>query len=469
MAKILLIDDQEDIHVFLSEFIEEMGHELTSSYTLEEGLYYSRTGNFDVVLLDLKLPDGNGLAVLPRILDAPSKPEVIILTGTGGREGAKLAFQHGAWDFLQKPFMRADLTFSLSRAVQYRNEKNTPQILKVLNREGIIGSSRQLKGCLELVAQAAMGDVNVLITGETGTGKELFARAVHDNSERAKKSFVVVDCTVLPEPLVESTLFGHKKGSFTGAEKAHEGLVKSADGGTLFLDEVGELPLSTQKSFLRVLQEKRFRPVGGGQEITSNFRLIAATNRNLDRMVEKNQFRRDLLFRLRSLNIHLPPLRERSGDIRELIHHYLARLTQGDDQSQKGFSPEFLEALQNFKWPGNVRELKNSLERAIIAAGADPILYPKHLTSNIRLQLIREPESPEPHDAATASEALRNLEELPSFRDYRASALAKAEEEYLRNLVIRVKGSRDEASRLSGLSGARLYALLKQYGIPRFK
>ena len=214
-----------------------------------------------------------------------------------------------------------------------------------LKTEGIVGASPRLGACLDTLAQAAGSDANVLITGETGTGKELFAWAIHKNSSRAGRSFVVVDCAALPETLVESTLFGHLRGAFTGADKPRDGLIKQADGGTLFLDEIGELSPSIQKAFLRVLQEKRFRPVGGGQEVSSDFRLIAATNRRLDDMARSGAFREDLLFRIRTLVLELPPLRDTKEDLRDLVVHYVVKFCEQYGVPMKSFSPEFHEVL----------------------------------------------------------------------------------------------------------------------------
>jgi two-component system NtrC family response regulator len=229
----------------------------------------------------------------------------------------------------------------------------------------------------------------VLITGETGTGKELFAGIIHKNSARSSGNFVVVDCTSLTESLVESTLFGHTKGSFTGAEFDRQGLIKAADGGTLFLDEVGEMPLSIQKVFLRVFQERQFRPVGAIKEQTSNFRLIAATNRDLDEMVEKGQFRNDLLFRINTMRIHLPPLRQRTDDIHELATAKVNELCRKFGLSPKKFGDDFVRTLSEYSWPGNVRELFNILERAVIDAGGESTLYAMHLPRSLRIQVAK--------------------------------------------------------------------------------
>ncbi len=298
MAEILIIDDDEMMCSTLAALVERSNHRATCAMTLKQGLRQATDNDIDVVFLDVKMPDGNGLDLLPEIENCPSGPEVIIITGFGDLNGAELAIKSGAWDYIEKGFSIKEITLSLERALQYRKEKKeVAQTRKMvpLKRDKIIGNSVALNHCLEMVAQSAESEANVFITGETGTGKELFARAVHDNSLRRHEKFVVVDCTSLPETLVESLLFGHEKGSFTGADKARDGLVKQADKGTLFLDEVGELPMVLQKAFLRVLQEHRFRPLGSNREVESNFRLIAATNRDLDAMVTEGTFRSDLL------------------------------------------------------------------------------------------------------------------------------------------------------------------------------
>jgi len=337
----------------------------------------------------------------------------------------------------------------------------------ILNLDGIISSSPSMKECINLVANAANCDASVLITGDTGTGKELFAWAIHNNSSRADKNFVVVDCTVLPETLVESLLFGYEKGSFTGASTSKEGLIKQADGGTVFLDEVGELPLSIQKRFLRVLQEHHFRPVGGKSEIYSDFRLIAATNRNLETMVENQQFRKDLIYRLKSLHINLPPLNQRKEDIRKLLIYYTAKLCENNNIATKGFSPEFFQALVAYDWPGNVREFINTIESVIAESLDAPILFPYHLPANIRIRATQVSigdgnsynDRPDYDDTSSS--------ELPTLKLYREARLNPLEQEYIEKLMVSANGNIKEACRISGLSRSRLYGLMKKYNITR--
>lgn len=469
MNKILIIDDDEMMCATLSALVERKGHSATCATTLQRGRTLIETEDFDIVFLDVKMPDGNGLDLLAQIDATPATPEVIIMTGFGDPDGAELAIKSGAWDYIEKGFSIKEITLSLERALQYRKEKQ--EVLRgrktiPLQRADIIGNSPALNTCLELVAQSAGSDAHVFISGETGTGKELFARAVHDNSTRRAENFVVVDCTALPETLVESLLFGHEKGSFTGAERARDGLVTQAHKGTLFLDEVGELPMSLQKAFLRVLQEHRFRPLGAAREVESDFRLIAATNRDLDAMAEEGSFRSDLLFRLRSFVIELPPLRKRKEDIKPLTRHFVDRFCEQHHLTPKGLDSEFLHMLMLYPWPGNVRELANTLERTLTAARYDPTLFPQHLSSHIRVHVRRAALE----KGSTESELPvldGGADPLPSLQEYRDEVLNRAEQQYLRTLMSQTRTDIGAACHISGLSQSRLYALLKKYDINR--
>jgi two-component system NtrC family response regulator len=467
MAQILIIDDDPIVCETIAHIAHHLGHEAFIAHTLQEGVKEASSRAVDVVLLDVRLPDGNGLDAVPGIRRAPSRPEIIILTGYGDPDGAELAIKNGAWDYLEKPSSRQQISLTLTRALQYRQQKEAVKPADAIDRKAIVGTGTAIRDCLDLVAQAAKSDANVLITGETGTGKELFALAIHKNSRRARNSFVVVDCAALPKNLVESVLFGHEKGAFTSADKAQEGLIRQADGGTLFLDEVGELSPSVQKSFLRVLQEHRFRPVGGKEEIKSDFRLIAASNRHLDDLAQRGQFREDLLFRLRTLTIELPPLREHLEDIKELVRHYIARFAEEHRQPPKDLSPEFMDLLTRYPWPGNVRELVHALERAFVTALHEPVLYPKHLPTHLRTQLARTSIRKKSAPAAIPAER-RGGDPSPNFftlQQVRDAALADAERQYLKELIEHTGGDIQRACQTSGLSRSRLYSLLKKYGI----
>jgi len=464
MAKILIIDDDEMFCSLLLSAIQREGYDVQCAYTLQNGLDKVRTDAFDVVFLDVNLPDGNGLDRLADIREAPSLPEVIILTGLGTADGAELAIKNGVWDYIQKPSSIHVMTLPLLRALQFREEKSKVKSTVGLKLEGIIGNSTKMKACYELVSQAAMADVNVLITGETGTGKELFARAVHMNSARVGRNFVVVDCAALQDTLKESTLFGYEKGAFTGADQSREGLIKQADGGTLFLDEIGELPLPMQKSFLRVLQERHFRPLGSIKEMKSNFRLIAATNRNLENLSQIGGFREDLLFRLRTLTIVLPPLREHPEDIGDIASYHIAKICKRSGIAEKALSSDFLEALISYDWPGNVRELVNALERAVAASFTSPTLFQRHLPSAIRVKLAKAAVTADLTDDDNT--AVSFDQKLPKLKDLREMTYAKVEQNYLLQLVKVTAGDMEEACRIADVGRTRLYDLLRKHRIP---
>jgi two-component system, NtrC family, response regulator len=477
VANILVIDDDRMMCGFLATMGRRMKHEVVCAFSLDEGLRAASSKAFDVVFLDVRLPDGNGLDGLPQIRESSAAPEVIIFTGAGDPDGAELAIRNGAWDYIQKPSTMDEIKLPLVRALQFREKKRIGQStggkghggVVALKRQNIVGNSPRMRASLDLLAQAANSKANVLITGETGTGKELFAWAIHDNSPRTGKPFVVVDCASLTESLVENVLFGHEKGAFTGADKPQDGMIKQADGGTLMLDEVGELPLPIQKAFLRVLQERRFRPLGAKAEVHSNFRLIAATNRNLEQMVHEGQFREDLFFRIRSLVIELPPLRKRLEDMRELAMYHMARLCARYETGTRGLSPEFLQVLARYDWPGNVRELVHAMESALISAGSESLLFPDHLPLHIRIQVARAAVTKTAPAQGEAAHLLDSSEALPSLNQVREAAIAEIEQQYLQHLVATTGMEVQEACRIAGLSRSQLYSLLKKHGISRIE
>ncbi|MFH1135427.1 MAG: sigma-54 dependent transcriptional regulator [Pseudomonadota bacterium] len=466
--KVLVIEDDPSAAEMLIKLIGELGYQVRHAPTIGQGLEAAQADSYYVILLDIKLPDGIGLDYLPQLIKMPGAPVVIIMTAYGDPDGAELAIRNGAWDYLTKPVSLEKLTLNLKRAVEYQVARVAFSLQTRLKRDAIVGSSPGLMKTLEHVSQAAGGDANVLIYGETGSGKELVARAIHDNSVRGLRRFVVVDCAALPEPLVESLLFGHEKGAYTGADKKSEGLIKQADGGTLFLYEIGELSLSLQKSFLRVLQERKYRPVGSGDYNPSNFRLIAATNRNLEELVDKQAFRDDLLFRLRSLVIQVPPLRDRLADIEPLASNYLKKFCGLTNLPPKQFSAEFLKALNLYHWPGNVRELFSALESSFSSAQNEPVLMPFHLPVSIRAQIIRhqefqetEKEKPLNYLVEASHELLAETDRLPSFQEFRQAM----EKSYLKRLMDLTGGNRTQACQTSGLSRTRLFELLKKHEI----
>jgi two-component system NtrC family response regulator len=467
MAHVLVIDDDPIFRDLLVEHCALLGHQVTSAASIEEGKAKLAFQPMDLVFLDVRLPDGNGLESLPYIHGLPSAPEVIIVTGMGDANGAELAINNGAWDYLQKPLSCQEIVLHIRRALEY-HEKKTQYVSKQnLKREEIIGESKGICACLDQVACCSETDTGVLITGETGTGKELFARAIHANSRRASGPFIIVDCGSLPEQLVTSILFGHVKGAFTGADHDRQGLIGQADGGTLFLDEVGELSLDLQKSLLRVLQERTYRPVGKGREQKGNFRMIAATNCDLGKMVHAGQFRKDLFFRLTPFTIHLPPLRERELDIEKLAMNFVRTICRNYGFPIKGILPETQETLNAYPWPGNIRELHNALEKAILAEPFNPALYPVHLPPEIRLHHIRSIVSSksEHHERSHPPTPHSQTGTLLPFKEYRRLVVENVEKKYLQSLLQEADGDVDTACRMAQFSRSRLYYLLKVHSL----
>jgi two-component system NtrC family response regulator len=460
-ARILVIDDDEGMCYTLTRMAEEEGRQAQAASTLSQGLELVHNGEYDVVFLDVRLPDGSGLPLIPVLRATAGSPEVIILTGFGEPDGAELAIQSGAWDYVEKSSSWNEVSLSLIRALRFREGRQGPESDQApgLDTRGVVAASPQMKACLGAAATAAAAEGPVLITGPTGTGKEVFSRMIHRSGPRKAGPFVVVDCAALPPSLVESSLFGHLKGSFTGARHDQKGLVTQAHGGSLFLDEVGELPAAAQKSFLRVLDTGSYRPLGAEAELASDFRLIAATNRDLNAEAAKGRFRQDLLFRLRSFHLEIPPLARRPDDVRALAVHYLKRLCAQEGLAPKGLSPDLWNILTRYHWPGNVRELVAVLEHAVAASGQAPTLYPWHLPPSLRIHAAKSSLA-----AESASGAGRG-KTLPTWRQ----AKLDLEASYLRELMSLCEGNVKEASRISGLSVPRLYELLRKHRLAKGK
>ncbi|MCG8565856.1 MAG: sigma-54 dependent transcriptional regulator [Desulfobacterales bacterium] len=501
MSSILIIDDDIEFCQTMESLVSRMELDCLSAHTLEQGIDILGRTDIDLVLLDVRLPDGNGLEALARVRDTRTPaPEIIIVTGLGDPDGAELAIQGGAWDYIVKPSPVKQTRLSLSRALKYRSEKQRHTAPQPVDLSQIIGNSPAMQNCFSLLASAAVSNAPVLINGETGTGKELFAQTIHNNSPRSQGEFVVVDCASLTETLLESTLFGHKKGSFSGAESHRTGLVTLADKGTLFLDEVGDMPLSTQKAFLRVLQEKRYRPLGHTREISSDFRLIAATHRDLDQLVAQGKFRQDLLFRLCSVRLSIPPLRQRKEDLKALARFQVTRLCREYKIPDKNFETGFFKALETHGWPGNIRELFNVLESAVVVSGEEKTLYTMHLPQEIRVIVARAalnpsedrgqsekmnkwktPEAgppqaptgppvpsgskaPQPHGESphpASGLATDPLEDLPTLKAFKR----EMEILYLTQILRRNRGDLPALLKATGLSRSHFYGLLKKHGL----
>jgi two-component system NtrC family response regulator len=466
LGNVLIIDDDQTIRDALARVVTRLGHVPDMAATLAEGLRRAEDRDVDVVFLDVRMPDGNGLDAIGDIRRTPSTPEVIVITGWGDPDGAERAMRQGAWDYIEKPPSVKTMTTPLVSAMEHRRQgRESRDAGGAFRFAGIAGGNPKRAQCLEQAAKAAASDVNVLLTGPTGVGKELFAQAIHDNSPRRGKAFVVVDCAALPPGIVESVLFGSEKGVYTGADRRREGVLLRAHEGTLFLDEVGEMPLSVQKAFLRVLQERRVRPVGGLEEAPCHFRLVAATNQDLTAMAAEGLFREDLLFRLQGVGIELPPLSGHAEDILDFAAHFAAEAASRIGLPVRPFAEDFSRALLAYPWPGNVRELKNTMEGTVALAGRDDVLLPVHLPLHIRVCAARNRVAGrvvgggqgEPDGAP----AWHSLENLPRFRDFRDQGEAR----YLRALSGRCAGDVGRMLEVSGLSRSRLYALLKKHGI----
>jgi two-component system, NtrC family, response regulator len=475
MGNVLIIDDEEYIRDILSIRVQRLNHKAYSAGTIKQGTQMLRNAVFDLVFLDVNLPDGNGLDLLQTIKQNPFSPEVIIITAVGSHEGAEIAIKNGAWDYLNKPLKKEDITLRIERALEYRKIKDKKGEAIVLETESIIGKSQAIKKCLKQIAQCVSGCSNVLLSGETGTGKEVFARAIHDNCSLTGSNFIIVDCAAMPESLAESVLFGHVKGAFTGADKASEGLVIEADKGTLFLDEIGELPLSLQTTFLRVLQERKFRPVGSPHEKQSDFRLICATNRDLDQMVSKGTFRRDLLHRIRTFDIALPPLRERKTDIQDLSTFFIKDLCSKHNLKTKVVLPETVDLLESYDWPGNVRELIHTLERTILNEPESSLLYPFSLPDHIRVNFVKQGmQSHQVHKHDIENRTLESTlfsyidtDTTPNLKDFRNLFLEKIEKVYLKSVLSSNKWNIEKVAKISGLGKNRIYVLIKKYGLKK--
>ncbi len=375
---ILTIDDEENIRNGLADNFELEGYEVKQAASGEEGLKLIAEGGIDLVITDLRMDGISGSEVVKRVCSEHPGIPIIVLTGHGSIDDATAALKAGAFDFLTKPLDLDHLNKIVKNALQGKvlaeqNRELQAKLLKSQNGDEMVGKSDSLTRVRQMISRAAPSRASVLITGESGVGKELVARAIHDQSERAKGPFVVVHCAALSENLIESELFGFEKGAFTGAENLHKGRFELADGGTIFLDEIGEVNLATQVKLLRVLQEHKFERVGGEKSLEVDVRVVAATNRNLEEEVKAGKFREDLFYRLNVVRIEMPSLRERMDDIPLLMHTFLREFNIENKKNIKGFDKASKAAMIKYSWPGNIRELKNAVESAVVMCSGDEI------------------------------------------------------------------------------------------------
>ncbi|MDY0041943.1 MAG: sigma-54 dependent transcriptional regulator [Desulforhabdus sp.] len=383
MEKILIVDDDEGLLHFLRRFFSRQGHEVYTCNSGEQSLEIVRQKALDLILLDYKMSGLNGLDTLRQIRMAQVKTPVIIMTAYGTTDTAIEAMRLGAYDYLLKPFEREELKRLAEDALEVnrlmKEVVSFPEASQIapLHPKGmvqIIGNNRAMQSVYKLIGQVAEKNVTVLITGESGTGKELVARAIYHHSHRKGKPFLAVNCAAIPDTLFESELFGYERGAFTGAERTHIGKFERCDGGTLFFDEIGDMPLSTQAKILRVIQYGEFERLGGGTSLKADVRIIAATNKNLEKEVEQNRFREDLYWRLKIISIELPPLRDRLEDVPALVEYFLGRFNQEYHASIRYVEETAMKKLLSYAWPGNVRELENCMRRAVLLSSGEVIL-----------------------------------------------------------------------------------------------
>ncbi|MCB2156339.1 sigma-54 dependent transcriptional regulator [bacterium] len=447
-ANLLLVDDQPDVLEGLNLAFGRTDNNVMTASNGEEAIQVLNSEEVDVVVTDLKMGGIDGLGVLRHALSLEPSPAVIILTAFGTIESAVDALKEGAFDYLTKPVNVKELRVLVEKAAQHRmlvreNLQLRQQIDKRFGIEGMIGESNEMQRLYDIVRQVGPTKATILIEGESGVGKEVFAKALHQISPRAKKSFVAVHCAALPETLLESELFGHERGAFTGAISRRPGRFEMADGGTLFLDEIGEIPLSMQVKLLRVLEQREITRVGGTSTLKVDVRLIVATNRELEEEVAEGRFREDLYYRLKVVQVEVPPLRHRRADIPLLAQHFLGDFAQENGRPVPNLSRDAIEILQGYHWPGNVRELRNVMENTFVFLKGDTI-QADDLPSSISRE--REPVT----DGLTVPLGL---------------PLEEVETRYLKRTLASVDGNRTRAAEILGISRRTLQRRIKELGL----
>ncbi len=444
-ARILIVDDEESTRELFAELLQRWGYEVDQTADGHAALKIAAESRPDVIISDLVMPKLDGLALVRALREEQPDTPVVIITGKGSIDAAVEAVREGVFDFVEKPLDPARLKVILQRALE---KKETLHEMQVLRRRlgqvdagvGLVGSSPPMRKAMELVEKVAPSKASVVITGQSGTGKEMVARAIHQLSPRRDKPFIAINCSAIPATLIESEMFGHERGAFTGADQRRLGAWELADGGTLFLDEVGEIPIELQAKFLRVLEEERLRRLGGKSEIMVDVRVISATNRDLKEEIKACRFREDLYFRLNVFHINLAPLKERREDIPVLVQHFIDRFSRDAGKKLQGVSQQGMKLLTDYAWPGNIRELRNTLERAVILCGTGAI-DPEHLPSEL---------------AAGGGESayLKLPYGLP---------LREIEKEYILATLSRLQNNKARTAQALGISEKTLYNKLYRY------
>jgi two-component system, NtrC family, response regulator HydG len=446
---VLIIEDEEAHAEALAEALEREGYEITISTSGEEGLDIFRLGDPHVVVTDLKLGGAiDGLKVLDEVISSDRLCEVILITAHSSIDTCKEALRQGAYDYIEKPIDLDHLRVVVQRAGQKvqlirENHRLQSRLEEKFDFRGVVGESPKMLRVLDKLRRASGSDVTVLLQGESGVGKEIFAEAIHYNSPRKSDPFVPVNCAGLSDTLLESELFGHVQGAFTGAVSDRKGFFAMADGGTLFLDEIGDMPLTMQAKLLRVLEDQIVVPVGSTKGTKVDVRIISATNQDLEKMIEEQKFRQDLYFRIRGVNIEIPPLRERREDIALLLGHFLDEFARSEDRQVRGFTPAATRILKNYDWPGNIRELRNCVKTMVVLAESEMLDI-----SDLPMEI---------HQAGD------NQEEIAGLAGVNLNELEKTA---IRRTLEMVNGNREMAAKMLGIGERTLYRKIKEYGIP---
>jgi DNA-binding NtrC family response regulator len=453
--RILLVDNESGLCRMMEQILSDHGYLVRSYTSPQKAVEEFKASAWDLVISDIKMPGMSGIEVLQAIKAKQHDIPVIMITAYATVEMSIQALRKGAYDMLTKPFEPDELVYRVKNALQQRqlleeNRELRAELEEKFRFENIIGACEGLKGVLERVGKVAVRDTSILVTGESGTGKELIAQAIHYNSPRREKKFVAINCGALPENLLESELFGYKKGAFTGATESRAGLLETAGGGTLFLDEVGNLPMNVQKTLLRFLQEKEFNRLGDTTPTRVDVRILSATNTDLKDAIKRGDFREDLYYRLNVVNIHLPPLRERCSDVPLLAAHFIQLQNQKFKTTIKGFEGEALRSLCEYEWPGNIRQLKNVIE-ACMTVETGEYISRETLAQFVEADLAR---------STVSSEAEQVNPDVPY-----TAALEHFEADLLRGLLKRHGGNIDSAAREAGMNMVTMYRKIKRYGI----
>jgi DNA-binding NtrC family response regulator len=452
-GRILVIDDDEGVLESCRAILEDEGLTVKATSQGADGLELLRKQAFDVVLTDLKMPGMDGMEVLEQSLEINPDTVVVIFSAFGTVDSAVEAVKKGAFNYITKPYTSDQLIAAIGKALEHGtlvldNTRLKNELEQCCLAHDIVGQSPELDMVLTTVAKVAPSDANVLITGESGTGKELVARALHKNSRRNQGPFIPVDCAALPSNLLESELFGHEKGAFTGADKAKRGLLEMADGGTLFLDEIGELSPELQAKLLRTLQERSFRRLGGERLVEVDIRILCSTNRDLTAEVENGRFRQDLLFRLNVVTLVLPPLRDRRGDVAILAQHFLRVFGRASGKALVRITPDALRLLERYQWPGNVREMRNVIERAIVLCDGETVRV-RDLPDYIREQ----------------AKLGKQIEDAIGFKAAREQWMDTRSKQYLTALLRRHRGNVSAVAREAQISRKSVYELMRRHEI----